>query len=88
MTTTVQLIERVSKKSGVPKSQVSMIVDTLLSCIGDALLEGDKVQLRGFLTLKTVRSPRINMFKTGKVVGGLRRVSMTLPRKSKWKHLP
>lgn len=86
--TLTEIIEAASKRTGLPKKDVSSVLHTSLGLMTEALLEDEKVSLRGYANLKTVRSPQRNMFKSGKVAGGLRRVSLSLPRKSKWKNMP
>ena len=47
-----ELISAVSKKTGIRKSDVQMILDACLSTITEELSEGQNVQLTGFGTFK------------------------------------
>ena len=54
------LIEKVSEKSeGLTRNQTEIIVDTVFDCIRNALMKGEKIEIRGFgnFRLKT-RGPR------------------------------
>ena len=48
-----ELISAVSEKSGLTKKDSEKAVNALFECIGEALKNGDKVQLIGFGTFET-----------------------------------
>ena len=59
------LIAEAADAAGLPKTQVAIIVDTVLAGIADAIGRGEKVELRGFGSFRVrqrgprqVRSPR------------------------------
>ena len=57
--TKAELVEKVAEKIQLTKKQTEAIVNTLLSCITEALSEGDKVELRGFGSFRIRnRNPR------------------------------
>jgi DNA-binding protein HU-beta len=45
--TKADLAEVVASRCGIPRSQASVVVDTLLAGVTDALQRGDKVELKG-----------------------------------------
>ena len=46
--TKAQLIEEVAKEGSINKRETEVIVNTIFDSIIDALVKGDKVELRGF----------------------------------------
>jgi len=57
-----QLIERISKKTRIPKNQTENIITNLLEEIKKSLVKGEEVRLLGYFTLKTaMTSPRMAM---------------------------
>ena len=44
------LVEAISSKTGVPKSQAQEIIESVFDLIGSALSQGEKIDLRGFGT--------------------------------------
>ena len=46
--TKAELVEEVSTKTGLPKKQAEVIVNTVFESIVDSLKSGDKIELRGF----------------------------------------
>jgi len=57
-----QLIERISKKTRIPKNQTETTITTLLEEIKKSLVKGEEVRLLGYFTLKTtMTSPRMAM---------------------------
>lgn len=42
------LVERVMEKTDLPKPKAQQVVDALLNSMKDALLDGDRIELRGF----------------------------------------
>ena len=67
-----QLVEIVTEKlaGSLSKKDVELIVNTLFQDMGDALKSGDKIEIRGVGSFKTItRSPRIGRNpKTGEKV--------------------
>jgi integration host factor beta subunit len=55
--TKAELVERIADRTGVSKKDSGVVVNMILDNIGQALLEGDKVELRGFGSFK-VKSRR------------------------------
>ncbi|KUO96403.1 HU family DNA-binding protein [Ferroacidibacillus organovorans] len=49
----IDLVNKISEKSGLKKKDVELTVNTLLDSISEALAAGDKVQLIGFGTFET-----------------------------------
>lgn len=86
--TMTELVEAVYRKCGHEKHVVSEVIHRAFEEMTKALENDEEVSLRGYANFKTVRSPKRDFFKKGKMVGGLRRVSLTLPRKSKWRNMP
>lgn len=43
-----ELVERVAENTGKTKKEASLVVDSVLKAISDALVEGEKVTLIGF----------------------------------------
>lgn len=43
-----QIVNTISQRTGIRRSAVIIIVDQMMTCIKDALSEGDNVTLRGF----------------------------------------
>src|SRR6185503_19244859 len=57
-----QLIERISKKTRIPKNQTENIITNLLEEIKKSLIKGEEVRLQGYFTLKTtMTAPRMAM---------------------------
>ncbi len=46
--TKAELVEKVAEKIQLTKKQTEAVVNIMLTCITEALSEGDKVELRGF----------------------------------------
>ncbi|HVS01618.1 MAG TPA: integration host factor subunit beta [Thermoanaerobaculia bacterium] len=46
--TKAELVEEVSQKTGLPKKQAEVIVNTVFESIVDSLKTGEKIELRGF----------------------------------------
>lgn len=68
--TKADLVERVSEKTGLTRTDVAVAIDSLLEAIKKALEEGNNIEIRGFGTFKVkprkarkARNPR-----TGEVV--------------------
>jgi len=51
--TKADLVERVSRRTGLKKRDVQVVVDGFLSAVRRSLEEGGKVELRGFGSFKT-----------------------------------
>ena len=58
--TKAELVEMLAGRTGVSKKDTSIIVNMILDNIGNALIKGDKVELRGFGSFK-VKSRRARM---------------------------
>lgn len=43
----------IAKRLGLPKVECEKVIDTFADVVTDALIEGDKVTIRGFLTFET-----------------------------------
>jgi len=57
--TKVELVEKVAEKIQLTKKQTEAVVNIMLTCITEALSEGDKVELRGFGSFRIRnRNPR------------------------------
>jgi len=57
-----QLIQRISKKTKYPQTQISQIIDELLIETKKALVKGEEVRLQGYFSLKTaITKPRMAM---------------------------
>jgi integration host factor subunit beta len=50
--TKAELVEMIAESTGVSKKDTGVIVNMILENIGGALIEGDKVELRGFGSFK------------------------------------
>lgn len=50
--TKAELVEIISETTGVNKKDTGVIVNLIMEKIGQALIEGDKVELRGFGSFK------------------------------------
>jgi len=65
------LIERLAEKvDDLPKTQTEIVVDTVLESMKQALLKGDKVEIRGFgnFRIKTRKARQARNPKTGEQV--------------------
>jgi integration host factor subunit beta len=47
-----ELIKSVADQSGIPMEEAAMVVHTMMDCMKDALLRGDRVEIRGFGSFK------------------------------------
>lgn len=47
-----ELINKVAEQTGATKVQTTLIIETAISAMADALIQGDEVTLRGFGTFK------------------------------------
>ena len=47
------LVLEIAKRLGLPKVECEKVIDTFADVVSDALIEGDKVTIRGFLTFET-----------------------------------
>jgi nucleoid DNA-binding protein len=57
-----QLIQRISKKTKYPQTQITQIIDELLLETKKSLLKGEEVRLQGYFSLKTaITKPRMAM---------------------------
>ena len=57
--TKAELVEKVAEKIQLTKKQTEAVVNIMLTCITEALSEGDKVELRGFGSFRIRnRNPR------------------------------
>ncbi|CAG8725469.1 8194_t:CDS:2 [Funneliformis caledonium] len=57
-----QLIQRISKKTKFPQTQITQIIDELLLETKKALVKGEEVRLQGYFSLKTaITKPRMAM---------------------------
>jgi len=50
--TKAELVENISEETGVNKKDTGIIVNLIMENIGQALVDGDKVELRGFGSFK------------------------------------
>lgn len=50
--TKAELVELISQETGVNKKDTGLVVNLIMENIGQALVEGDKVELRGFGSFK------------------------------------
>lgn len=50
--TKAELVEMIAQKTGVSKKDTGLIVNLIMEDIGKALVDGDKVELRGFGSFK------------------------------------
>jgi len=48
--TKADLVKEVSKSTGVTKKDAAIVLDSLLIAISDALVEGERIEIRGFGT--------------------------------------
>jgi integration host factor subunit beta len=53
--TKADLIERVSRKGKMSKSQAELLIETVFDCMGQSLCRGERIEIRGFATFQ-VRS--------------------------------
>ena len=57
--TKAELVEKVADRIHLTKKQTEVIVNILLTCVTEALSDGDKVELRGFGSFRIrQRNPR------------------------------
>lgn len=65
--TKAELVEIISQETGVNKKDTGLIVNHIMENIGQALVQGDKVELRGFgsFKVKTRRSRLARNPRTG-----------------------
>ena len=68
--TKAELVEIISEETGVNKKDTGIIVNLIMENIGQALVDGDKVELRGFgsFKVKTRRSRLARNPRTGESV--------------------
>nr|MEE4269947.1 HU family DNA-binding protein [Candidatus Krumholzibacteria bacterium] len=68
--TKAELVEIISEETGVNKKDTSIIVNLIMENIGQALVRGDKVELRGFgsFKVKTRRARLARNPRTGESV--------------------
>jgi integration host factor subunit beta len=68
--TKAELVEIISEETGVNKKDTGIIVNLIMENIGQALVNGDKVELRGFgsFKVKTRRSRLARNPRTGESV--------------------
>lgn len=68
--TKAELVEMISEETGVNKKDTGVIVTLIMENIGQALVTGDKVELRGFgsFKVKTRRSRQARNPRTGESV--------------------
>ena len=68
--TKAELVDLISWQTGVSKKDTGTIVNLILDNIGQALVQGDKVELRGFgsFKVKTRRSRQARNPRTGESV--------------------
>lgn len=50
--TKAELVEMISQETGVNKKDTGLVVNLIVENIGQALVDGDKVELRGFGSFK------------------------------------
>jgi integration host factor subunit beta len=50
--TKAELVEIISQETGVSKKDTGLIVNLIMDNVGKALVEGDKIELRGFGSFK------------------------------------
>ncbi len=65
--TKLELIDELAKVAGLTKQDSAAIIETVFECIADALVKGNKVELRGFGRFRvrqhrarTGRNPKMN----------------------------
>jgi DNA-binding protein HU-beta len=51
------LVDRITELTGIPKTRVAMVYDTLFELMGEALAEGDKVSVPNFGTFQITEKP-------------------------------
>ena len=68
--TKAELVEMISEETGVNKRDTGIIVNLIMENIGQALVQGDKVELRGFgsFKVKTRRARAARNPRTGDAV--------------------
>jgi len=68
--TKAELVEYISEKTGVNKKDTGLIANLIMENIGQALVDGDKVELRGFgsFKVKTRRARLARNPRTGDAV--------------------
>ena len=68
--TKAELVDNISWKTGVSKKDTGTIVNLILENISEALMKGDKVELRGFgsFKVKTRRARQARNPRTGEAV--------------------
>lgn len=47
------LVKEIAKRLDLPKVECEKVIDTMAEVITDALIDGDKVSIRGFLSFET-----------------------------------
>jgi len=47
-----EVVNEIAKRSGLPKAECDKVIDLFVDVIKDALVEGDRVIIRGFLTFE------------------------------------
>ena len=54
-----ELIKNLAEQSNISLDEATLVVNTFVDCMKNALLEGDRVEIRGFGSFKVVkRAPR------------------------------
>ena len=48
-----QLIEAVAERGGLTRKEAEHLVNTIFECMEDALVRGDRIEIRGFGSFKT-----------------------------------
>ncbi len=68
--TKADLVERVTEKTGLTRTEVAVVVDGLLETIKSAMEEGNNIELRGFGTfkIKTRKARKARNPRTGEEV--------------------
>jgi len=68
--TKAELVEIISQETGVNKKDTGLVVNLIMDNIGEALVQGDKVELRGFgsFKVKTRRARLARNPRTGESV--------------------
>jgi len=58
--TKADIVSRVAAETGMTKTDVATVVEGVLSALSDAMVRGDRVEIRGFGVFKVVdRAPRV-----------------------------
>ncbi|MEI6091458.1 MAG: HU family DNA-binding protein [bacterium] len=58
--TKANIVDDISKSSGLTKVETKKVVDSVIECIIDAIANGDRIELRGFGVFKhKSRKPRV-----------------------------